>query len=278
MTNKGASFRQRRVSAELRTLRTARKLSCADVARAIGVSESKISRMETGRRGLYADEVAAILGYLQTPPELRRELVALVRAGENRNWHTIHGKLPGHWRDLIELEAQASALYNYEPLLIPGLAQTSDYARTIIRGGNEQLSEGELESLVAIRMGRQAILGRIWVNLLIDETVLRRPLGNPAMMRAQLQHLVSLAARPNVLIQVVPFDSTAHPGLEGPFLRLEFNDQPGLVYVESRSTSTFLEEETHLQNAKLAWQRLRDLALSAEESVGLIAKLAGELT
>ncbi|QTR01529.1 helix-turn-helix domain-containing protein, partial [Saccharothrix algeriensis] len=163
MTRKGASVRQRRVSTELRALRLARGLSCAEVAGAIGCSESKISRMETANRGLYADEVAAILGFLQAPAKLRQDLVALVRAGEDRNWHTIHGKLPGNWKNLIDFEGQTCALHNYEPLLVPGLAQTPDYARTIIRGGNPGLTEAELDALVATRMGRQVILGRTHV-------------------------------------------------------------------------------------------------------------------
>ncbi len=234
--------------------------------------------METANRGLYADEVAAILGFLQAPPKLRQELVTLVRAGEARNWHALHGKLPGNWKNLIDFESQATALFNYEPLLIPGLAQTSDYARTIIRGGDGEVSDGELDALVATRMGRQVVLGRTRVHLLIDETVLRRPLGDPPMMQGQLRHLITLASRPQVVIQVVPFESVAHPGLEGPFLRLEFADQPDLLYVESRHTSTFLEEEIYLEGARDAWDRLRTLALSPEESVGLIAKFAGGLT
>lgn len=259
-------------------MRLARGLSCADVASAIGCSESKISRMETGNRGLRADEVAAILGYLRAPAGLRQELVDLVRAGEHRNWHAIHGKLPSNWKDLIGFEAQATALYNYEPLLIPGLAQTPDYARAIIGGTHDGLSATELDTLVATRMSRQVVLARAQVHLLVDEGALRRHLGDPSMMSAQLRHLVALAGRANILLQVVPFDTKAHPGLEGPFVRLEFTDQPNLVYVESRSTSTFLEEERYLNDAKLAWQKLRALALSPEESVGLMAKLIGKST
>ncbi|WP_158845303.1 helix-turn-helix domain-containing protein [Saccharothrix deserti] len=278
MTRKGASVRQRRVSTELRALRLARGLSCAEVANAIGCSESKISRMETGNRGLRADEVAAILGYLRAPAGLRQELVDLVRAGEHRNWHAIHGKLPSNWKDLIGFEAEATALYNYEPLVIPGLAQTPEYCRTIIRGVNGDLSDAELDALVATRMGRQVALGRAEVHLLIDETVLRRDLGDPAMMRTQLRHLMAIGGRANILIRVVPFGTVAHPGLEGSFLRLEFADQPSLVYIESRSTSTFLEEERHIESARLAWQRLCALAISPDESAGLIAKLIGNLT
>ncbi|NUT51186.1 MAG: helix-turn-helix domain-containing protein [Saccharothrix sp.] len=278
MTRKGASVRQRRVSTELRALRLARGLSCLDVAKAIGCSESKISRMETGNRGLRADEVAAILGYLRAPAALRQELVDLVRAGEHRNWHAIHGKLPSNWKDLIGFESEATALYNYEPLLIPGLAQTPDYARAIIRGGDDRLSEAELDALVATRMGRQVILSRAQVHLLIDEGILHRRLGSPTMMRTQLQHLLTLGSRANIAIQVVPLATGPHPGLEGPFLRLEFADQPSLVYVESRHTSTFLEEAGYVDSARLAWQTLRALALSAEESLGLIAKIIGKLT
>ncbi|RKT57570.1 helix-turn-helix domain-containing protein [Saccharothrix australiensis] len=278
MTRKGASVRQRRVSTELRALRLARGLSCAEVATAIGCSESKISRMETGHRGLYADEVAAILGFLRAPARLRQDLVALVRAGEDRNWHAIHGKLPGNWKNLIDFEGQASALYNYEPLVIPGLAQTADYARTVIRGTDGSLTDGELDALVAVRMSRQMILGRAEVHLLIDEMVLRRCFGDPPMMRAQLLHLAAMADRRTVTVQVVPFDTIAHPGVEGSFLRLDFVDQPSLLYVESRNTSTFLEEEVHLEGARDAWQKLLTLALSPEESVALIAGLAGKST
>ncbi|WP_440901240.1 helix-turn-helix domain-containing protein [Actinosynnema sp.] len=278
MTHKGASFRQRRVSAELRALRVARGLSCAEVAQAIGVSESKISRMETGKRGLQAFDVATILGFLQAPLKLREELMALVSAGEGRNWHTIHGKLPGHWRDLIEFEGQASALYNYETLLVPGLAQTSDYARAIMRGSAVRLSEAEVDALVATRLGRQAVIGKAQVHLIIDEAVLHRPLGDPQMMRAQLHHLVALANRARTQVRVVPLDSPTHTGLDGPFMRLEFPDQPSLIYVETRFTSSFLEEEEHLLSAKLAWRQLCSLALAPEESVALIAKHAGKLT
>lgn len=234
--------------------------------------------METGNRGLRADEVAAILGYLRAPAGLRQELVDLVRAGESRNRHAVHGKLPGNWKDLIGFEAEATALYNYEPLLVPGLAQTPDYARAILEGTHDGLSEAELDTLVASRMGRQVVLGRAQVHLLIDEGALRRNLGRPAMMRAQLQHLGALSSRANILVQVVPFDAPAHPGLEGPFVRLDFLDQPGLVYVESRGTSTFLEEERYLNDATLAWRKLRALALSPEESAGLMAKLIGKST
>src|SRR6266536_3557046 len=207
---KGISVRQRRVSRELRALREERGLSCKDVANALDCSESKISRMETGDRGLYADDVAAVLGYLQAPGKLRHELLDLVRNGEARNWHEIHGKLPTNWKDLIQFEAEASAIHSYEPLLIPGLAQTPDYARALIQGLNESLAQPDVDALVKARMSRQVVLSRSnapRLHLMVEEMVLRRTMGDSIMMQGQLQHLLGAAARRNVILQVVAFDA-----------------------------------------------------------------------
>jgi len=131
---------------------------------------------------------------------------------------------------------------------------------------------------MATHMGRQVVLGRTQVHLLIDDMVLRHRLGDPTMMHAQLQHLAALTSRANVTVQVIPHDVAAHPGMGGPFLVLDFQNQPTLVYVESRGTSTFLEEDDHIDSARVARQRLRALALSPEDSAWLIAEIAGKLT
>jgi transcriptional regulator with XRE-family HTH domain len=278
---KGISIRQRRVSAELRRLREKQRLSCKDVALAVDCSESKISRMETGERGLYSDDVAAILGFLRAPTSLRHELLALVRDGEERNWHEIHGKLPTNWKDLIRFENDATAIYNYEPLVVPGLAQTPDYARAVIHGTNPRLTEAEVETLVATRLSRQVILSKRnapTVQLMLDEMVLRRPVSEPGVLRAQLQHLLSLSERRNVSVQVVPFAAGTHPGLSGSFVLLEFASEPALAHVESRSSSSFLEEDEHLDAVTLAWRGLRAVALSPDDSAQLIADVIGEST
>ncbi|GAA1975249.1 helix-turn-helix transcriptional regulator [Amycolatopsis minnesotensis] len=277
---KGVSVRQRRVSAELRSLRRDRGLSCKDVAVGVDCSESKISRMETGDRGLYADDVATVLGFLQCPAAKRQELLALVREGEERNWHEIHGKLPTNWHDLIRFENEATAICNYEPIIVPGLAQVPDYSRAIMHGVNSRLSESEVENLVAARMTRQVIFSRRQapvVHLVIDEMVLRRPVGGVEVMRTQLRHLLHLAERPKVSLQVVPFASGAHPGLTGPFVLLESPGSPALAYVESRGTSSFLEEGEHVDSVRVAWRELRAIALSPEDSGRLIASVSSEL-
>jgi transcriptional regulator with XRE-family HTH domain len=277
---KGISVRQRHVSRELRALREIRGLSCKDVARALDCSESKISRMETGERGLYADDVAAVLGFLRAPGKLRQDLVELVRTGEARNWHEIHGKLPSNWKDLINFEREASALYDFEPLLVPGLVQTPEYTTLVIQAFAENLSEPELHTLVSARMNRKLVLTRSnapQLHLMIEEMALRRTMGDPITMYGQLQHLLSVVARRNIDLQVVPFDAEAALVSQGPLLILEFPDQPTLCYEETRSGSTFLEEEEHINRARLAWKRLRTAALPAEDSVRLIAEIAGKL-
>lgn len=262
--DKGASVRQRRVSAELRALRTERGLTCQDVADALDCSVSKISRMETGVRGLYVDEVAAILGFLQASAKLRKELLDLVRDGEKPNWTQVGG-LPKLWKDMIRLENEAAVIHNFEPLVIPGLLQTPEYARTVIGGMARDYAEGALDHLVRTRMGRQVILSRFngpMLHVILDEMVLRRPIGEPGMMKAQLEHLLNMGKRPRIEVLVVPFSSGATPGLAGPAMLMEFVDQPTLAYAEIRGASSFLEEAPEITRVKLALRELRSMALS----------------
>jgi hypothetical protein len=235
--------------------------------------------METGERGLYADDVAAVLGFLRAPGKLRQELLDLVRSGEARNWHEIHGKLPTSWKDLIKLENEATAIYSYEPLLIPGLAQTAEYVRTLMQGILSE-AEAEAEALESARTSRQVVLSRSnapHLSVMFEEMVLRRTMGDPVMMYGQLQHLLAIAARRNVTLQVVPFDAEPTVAVGGSLLILEFADQPTVAYEETQGTSTFLEEDEHITRARLAWQRLHAVALSAEESARLVADIAGKL-
>jgi transcriptional regulator with XRE-family HTH domain len=276
---KGISVRQRRVSRELRTLREQRGMSCLEVARALDCSESKISRMETGERGLYADDVAAVLGFLQAPGKLRQELLDLVRSGETRNWHEIHSKLPTNWKALINFENDATEIYSYEPLVIPGLAQTPEYARILIESP-KSLTDPEIDALVAARMNRKVVFSRAnppKLNLLFEETVLRRTMGNPAVMYGQLQHLLAIAIRRNFSLQVLPFDVEPTTATQGSLLILKFQNEPTIAYEETQATSTFLEDEEHIDRAKLAWQKLQTAALSPEDSSRMIADIAGKL-
>jgi hypothetical protein len=181
---------------------------------------------------------------------------------------------------VIQFEAEASALTSFEPLLIPGLFQTPEYMQAMTLGITDQLSEAEVDLMVRTRMSRQAILGRRnapELNVIVYEVALRCPVGGASVMRGQLKHLLACTDRSNVTLRVLPFATGAHPGLQGPFLILDFADQPSLVYLEHRGNTTFLEEDKHLKVARMAWRRLSARALATDESLRLIASIAEEM-
>lgn len=273
--------RSRRVSAELRRLRARSGLSCKTVGAALGISASKISRIETGRIGLQIEEVAALLGFYQVAKPEREELLELVRRAAEPGWWQVQGsRLPELWQELIDFERAATAIINYEPLLIPGLLQTPDYAGALIAAANPALSEDEVEARVALRTTRQALLGRPRpprLLVLIEEGVLRRVVGDPGLMRRQVRHLEDAATRPNVTVQVVPAAAGAHPGLGGPFVILEFDRDPTLVYLENRRGSAILEDDEDLTETTIALQHLQQIALSPEDSLALLVDVAREL-
>lgn len=276
----GIPVRVRRVSSELKDLRLRNGLKAEEVARSLGMSMSKLSRMETGQRGLEADDVSALLGLYRVPARRREELLALVRHGQDRNWWQVQdGDLPALLPDLIRFERESRFIYNYETMFIPGLLQTGEYMKALAQGSNEGLTEAEADRLVTMRMERQVLLNDRQspaLHVLIEETTLRRPVGGPGTMYRQLSHLTNSAARHHVTVQVVPVSAGAHPGLYGPFVILEFASQPSLLYLEQRGNSAFVEEPEVVAASKQAVQRLRRVALSPEDSNEFVASLASE--
>lgn len=277
--NPNPSVRSRQVSALLRTLREDLGLSGAEVAKALGMSPSKISRLETGARGLRVEDVAAMLGHYQVPEHKRTQILDQVRKAEERGWWESQGLgLPDLWQALINFESRATRIQNFEALVIPGLLQTDEYTETIIASIDKTLSQVELTNLVASRRARQAVLGRRKLHFLaiIDEGAFRRPIAESGVMRRQLRHLVDTADRPNVTVRVVPLQRGPHAGLQGPFAILEFDEEPSLVYTENQVTSMFLDEKEDIAAYRLALGNILNEALDPAESAELIARLADE--
>lgn len=275
------SIRSRQVASELRRLRKTAGLTTGESAARLGVSQSKISRIENSQLGLNLEEVAAMLGLYQVPMERREQLLDLVRKAAEPGWVQVHGGgLPDQWQALIDWEGRAVALRDFAPLLIPGLLQTADYARAIIAGtAPAERSESELDVKVAARLGRQGILSRAMppkLHVVLGEAALRMPVGGPGVMAAQLRHLVGLAARPRVNIQVVPLAAGPHPGLEGAFLQMDFGSEPSLVYVENKAQNIFLEGD-QVSSYWLAWDRILAKTLTLQSSADLLARMAAEL-
>lgn len=281
MTNSHSdTVRGRRVRMELRRLRRERGLTANEVARKVGLSTSKISRMETGRRALQEDDVAALLGFYAAPRPLRQALLRMLREARTSGWWA-RGDLHLH-ADLkfwIELEDESVGMRNYEQLLVPGLLQTEAYARAVLVGSGVPLSEEEIAERVKARLGRQHLLLRhgFRLHVLVHESALRQRIGGREVMREQLLHLAKLAENSAVRLQVVPSGIGAHPGLgSGPFVLLDFVALPSLVHLENKVSSLYMED-THEVNAYVAaFNEILAAALDPIDSAELIRTTAEE--
>ncbi|GAB3678096.1 helix-turn-helix transcriptional regulator [Saccharopolyspora tripterygii] len=277
----GVPVRVRRVSSELRELRLRSGLGAEEVAGALGMSMSKLSRMESGQRGLQADDVSALLGLYRVPAQRREELLDLVRNAAMPNWWQVQeGRVPALWEEAIRFEREAVAILNYETVLIPGLLQTARYAAALVSGIDPDLNIAEVETLVSSRLSRQTVLNRAKAprfEALIEQATLERPIGDAAVMYQQIRHLVSAARQDNITVRVVPTGLGAHPGLAGPFVIFDFDSHPSLVCMENRGSSAFLEEAQYVAVAREALRRLHEVALPEQDSIDLMTDIADRL-
>lgn len=272
--------RVRRVSGELRELRRHHGLAGEEVAKALGISVSKLSRVENGVCKPAPDDVSALLGLYRVPAPRRNELLSLVREGQEHNWWRVHdGNMPPFSEDIVAFEKQASSVQNYELATVPGLLQTPAYTRAVVATMNESLTAERIEALVDLRAIRQSNWRRPEgppLHVIVDESVCRRPFGGAEVMHEQLQHIVHVARQSKLTVQVLPI-TMAHPGLNGPFVVLEYEGEPNLVYTEQPCSGAFLEDSSAVSATEDVFRRLRKLAFSPEDSVDLIASIADEL-
>jgi hypothetical protein len=248
------------------------------VSQAISVSVSKVGRVETAEIGIYLDDLEKLLDLYRVTGTRRVEVLDLARHSDERGWLRVLGatKLPEYWQTWIDFESEASVLLHYQPLVIPGLLQTPDYARAIIRSTGTDLSDADVDALVSSRMARQGLLSKenpVKLHALIEETVLHHPRRDADTLGRQLRHLVECAARPNITIQILPADVFPHPGLNGPFIVLEYNEEPSLVWLENKLSSLFLDEPDQIEIYTRDWNDLCALAYNPEKSIKLISAM-----
>lgn len=268
----------RGLAGELRQLRRAKKLSVRAVAAQLGWQGSKLSRMETGKQGLRVADVASLLViYGVTGADRKRLLNMAEHSAEPGWWETYSAGLTKWSRTFLQLETDATAIFNFEPLLVPGLLQTPDYARAVMKACGVPDADAQLR--VAARLGRQAILTRDEppaLHVIVDEGALRRVLGSPWVMASQVRHLIEAASRPNVAIQVVPLDVGGYTGLDGPFMILDFARHKPVVHLEHSMASLFLEDHEEIDFFRRQADRLREVAMDPVESVQVLRRIAKE--
>jgi len=241
----------------------AQGVSREDAGWEIRASESKISRMELGRVSFKERDVEDLLTlYGQIDTDERERLLALARQANTPGWwHRYGDVLPNWFQSYLGLEAAASLIRTYEVQFVPGLLQTADYARSVVLLGHGRAKAEEIDRRVDLRMRRQKILDRpdavqLWA--VIDEAVLRRPVGPRATMRGQIQALIDATQRTSVHLQVLPFQVGGHSAAGGAFSILRFPDQelPDIVYVEQLSSALYLDKRDDVELYVDAMERL----------------------
>ena len=251
------------LGAHLRRLREAQGVSREDAGWEIRASESKISRMELGRVSFKERDVEDLLTlYRQIDTDERERLLALARQANTPGWwHRYGDVLPNWFQSYLGLEAAASLIRTYEVQFVPGLLQTADYARSVVLLGHGRAKAEEIDRRVDLRMRRQKILDRadpVQVWAVIDEAVLRRPVGSRSTMRGQIQALIDATQRQSVHLQVLPFQVGGHSAAGGAFSILRFPDQelPDIVYVEQLSSALYLDKRDDVELYVDAMERL----------------------
>ncbi|MDQ2880219.1 MAG: helix-turn-helix domain-containing protein [Actinomycetota bacterium] len=249
-------------------------------AQKLGWSQSRVSRLLSGKRGGTEVDVSAFLAVVEVTGAERDRLLGICREQNIPGWLQQHGtRLPQQLRTLIDHENKAVTIDAFEPTLVPGLLQTTDYARALIREAGT-MPVDETEDRVAARLGRQSLFGRerpARFTFFIHEFALRLPVGGPAVMFEQLEHLLRRATRPYLTLRVVPAALGGHAAAAGAFRLMEFAEFRPVTYLESETTSLFLEKPEEIAAYRRILGLLAGTALSEGESVELIATVATEL-
>lgn len=288
-TASAATAPKRWIAFALKRAREQAGKSRQDVVEHLDCTPAHISHLETGRNLPNAAECEKLLVFygLGERWPFFRELLKAAKKG--RDWWkapAFSGAEP-EWFDLyLGLEAWARVVASYDALVIPGLFQTFEYARALITAANSGLTEPEVKRRVDLRIERQTVLARepeplkVWS--VLDEAALRRPIGGPKVMRAQLKHLMKLAERPNIDLQVLSIATGAHAGLDGTFTVLDFPlelpGDPGTVFVQNRLKGVYYEEPVEIDAYRQTLTRLQAEAVTPADSPNVIARIAEETT
>ena len=279
----GPTVRRMLVGAKLRRLRTDMGLSREEAAEAIRASAWKIHRLENGQVGFKERDLVDLLErYGVTDPDEIDELLTLAREANVPGWWQHYGDVLPHWfRTYVDLESAATLIRTYEGMFVPGLLQTDDYMRAVIRDASLESSE-EVGRRVRLRMARQILLTRehpprLWA--VMDEAALRRPVGGREVMRGQLERLIDATKLPNVTLQVLPFGAGAHPAMVGAFSILRFADRelPDVVYLEHLTNAVYLDKRAEVERYLDVMELLCVDSEPPAKTVELLTKILNQL-
>nr|WP_325100071.1 helix-turn-helix transcriptional regulator [Streptomyces sp. GMY02] len=253
---------------QLKLFRERAGLSRSEFGGKVGYSASTIASFEQGRR--------------ISPPKFIDQADELLDAGDvlkAGKEGVARAQYPAFFRDAARLEAEAVELHVYANQAVPGLLQTEEYARAVFTNWRPLLHEDTVEQRVSARLARQDIFSRKpmpVISFVIEEAVLRRPLGGPAVMRGQLEQILLHAQRRNVELQVMPIEQEEHAALAGPFTLIETKEGRRIAYVEAQTDSRLYTERQAVRGMEEQYGVLRAQALDPRKSLFLVKKLLGE--
>ncbi|OJF11856.1 helix-turn-helix domain-containing protein [Couchioplanes caeruleus] len=282
--NGGPTVRRLQLGARLRSLRLAAGISRERAGYEIRGSESKISRMELGRVAFKERDVTDLLTlYGVTDSGEHQRLVALAREANSPGWWHSYGDVLATWfQNYLDLEQAAELIRSYEIQFVPGLLQTDAYARAVILLGHATASAEEIDRRADLRMARKRLLARenpprLWA--VIDEAVLKRPIGGRAVLREQVEYLLEMSTYPHIRLQVIPFRSGGHAAAGGAFTILRFPHQnlPDVVYIEHLTSGIYLDKREEVDHYAAAMGRLFIDAAPPDETPGLLREALQDL-
>jgi transcriptional regulator with XRE-family HTH domain len=276
MADLSPTIRQRELGMRLREFRTAKGFTVEDVARELLCSPTKISRAETGARRATLRDVRDLCQLYGIDSETSAELMQLAREARQSGWWTKYDDL--RISPYIGMEQAASAITTFGMYYVPGLLQTEDYARAIIKGIAPKIEEDILDQRVEARMRRQKLLFQPKppkYRVLLDEAVLHRQVGGPAVMRAQFDKILSFSREERAAVQVIPYEVGAYGATDSNFAYLEFAGTmlPDLVFVETLTSQLYLERPDELARYREGLEYLRDEALNPRDSAKKIEEV-----
>jgi transcriptional regulator with XRE-family HTH domain len=271
---------ERGLGMELRVLRKNSGISLEKLGEVIGWSANTISRLERGLRpDTMAEEVSALLAAMGVMGEDRERIMRMARGYRDQGWWEDNSdQLTDQARTYLKFERRATKIIDVEPLLVPGLLQTPDYYRALLKARG--IPDDEVETKIARRLGRQAILSRPQppdLVFVVSELMLRQPLGGHSVMARQVRRLRDEADRGHTSVKVIPINQVVHLALHGAFVVLKFSDEPAVVYIEGWMSGLFPENPKEISAYMLTAERLTSLALDKQRSIDLLHSIAKDL-
>jgi transcriptional regulator with XRE-family HTH domain len=282
------TVRRRRLALTLRQLRDSAGLSAADAARRVDHDASWLSRIESAEVRPHPNDVRALLSLYGVEGDPAEAVIAVARQAKQRGWWQRYTDvLPDWFSTYVGMESEASVIRTYECQMAPGLLQTEDYARAAFQGAPVPMRDDEVERQVALRLERQAALTSDEPPLLrvvIDEAAVRRLVGGPAVMKAQITRLIEASEHSNVQILVLPH--AAGVGFDGSFVILNFPPLPApypdaaedqMVYVDTLTGALYLERPAEVAAYSAAYEQLQALSLGPKETRDMLSKIVIDL-